>query len=108
MEGNNYSLLLFSNKYKQHINTTASIMNIKVSIVFQFLMPTTKKPVPNPISGKITPIKVENLIFIINNTPVVKKTMPKINMGIELGSSGVLNMGRRCNTPVSNNRPAAR
>jgi hypothetical protein len=81
---------------------------MKVSIVFQFLIPTTKNPVPNPTRGKITPNKESNLIFIINSTPIVKYIIPKTNIGIELGSDGVVNMGRICKTPVSNSSPAAR
>jgi hypothetical protein len=71
-------------------------------------MPIIKNPTPNPISGMIIPNKESNLIFIINITPTAKYAIPKNNIGNELGSEGVLNMGRMCKIPVSNNRQAAR
>ena len=67
-----HALFLFSKSTRQHIATTASIVNRKVSIAFQFLKPTTKNPVPNPIIGKIIPDNSANLTLNNNSSPMAK------------------------------------
>ena len=75
-------------------------MTIMLSIVSQLFIPTTKKPVPNPIRGKTIPKISDNLILSNNKTPTPKNTMPKASIGKAFGSLGSLNIGRICKTPV--------
>lgn len=67
-----YSFFLFSNRSKQHITTIASITHIKISKGSQFLKPVAIKPITSPNNGKKSPSNEANLIFLINNTPIVK------------------------------------